>query len=337
MATIVDIAERTAVSVATVSRVFNRPNDVADETRERVYRAAQELNYRPSADARNLRSGRKQGRRQTCVVGYVTARGSILNGEPFAHEALEAAESALCERGLGIRIIPAMPQGDVPREVRDREVDGVISRFTSPLVREMAKHVPMVTLDYFDPLVPAFAVVPDYAAGVRLAVSRLLAAGHRHIALLANDPATSPVNSFWQIFPATGQAVFDEQHEPLPPTLFAGAAADPRHGYEIGLRLFADRGRLPSAVVGPDGAMLGLYRAAGEKGVRIPDEVSVVGINGLRNGEYLNPPLTTIDVQIEALAREAVNVLAESIKTGTSRQGMEMMPVFLRERASARW
>jgi DNA-binding LacI/PurR family transcriptional regulator len=101
--------------------------------------------------------------------------------------------------------------------------------------------------------------------------------------------------------------------------------------------LFASRSSTPDAIIGSDGAMLGLYRAAGERGIRIPDDVSVIGIDGLRHGEYLLPPLTTIDVQVAALARTAIRILTESVKAGISRQGLEVMPVVLRERASTRW
>jgi DNA-binding LacI/PurR family transcriptional regulator len=122
----------------------------------------------------------------------------------------------------------------------------------------------------------------------------------------------------------------------VPAGFCRGAADNPQKGYEIGCQMFADQRTLPDAIIGPDGAMLGLYRAAAEYGIKIPAQLSVVGINGLRHGEYLYPPLTTLDVQPALLSATAVGILVDCLTNGTKRQGMEIMPVILRERASAR-
>jgi LacI family transcriptional regulator len=243
---------------------------------------------------------------------------------------------ALCERGLGIRIIPASPDGSVPIEIANKEVDGLISRFASPMVRLIATDLPTVMLDYNDPGVEGFAVIPDYATGFRDVMRRLFAVGHRSIALLANDPQGVGVHDFWVTFPAACIQAYRECGVPVPAGLYRGAADNPQKGYEIGRRIFQNRADVPDAIIGPDGAMLGLYRAAAECGVRIPGDVSVIGVNGLKHGEYLYPPLTTIDVQPAALSAAAVGILVDCIGTGTRRRGMELMPVVLRERASAR-
>lgn len=336
-ASILDVAKRASVSVATVSRVFNRPSAVSAITRDAVLEAVKALNYRPSTTARNLRSSRRtSGRTLTQAVGFLIHRSTLMHGDPFAFELLEAVEMALCERGLGIRIIPASPDGHIPPEIANREVDGVISRCASPMVRLFAADIPTVMLDYHDPDVEGFAVIPDYAAGFRSVMKRLLAAGHRSVGLLANDPQAAGVHDFWVTFPAACIQAYGETGLTVPPNLCRGPADNPRNGYEIGCLIFSDRKTMPDAIIGPDGAMLGLYRAAAEHGVRIPDDVSVVGVNGLRHGEYLYPPLTTIDVQPAALSAAAVGVLVDGIASGTRRRGMELMPVMLRERASAR-
>jgi DNA-binding LacI/PurR family transcriptional regulator len=336
-ANIVDVAKRASVSVATVSRVFNRPDDVSDSTLEAVRMAAKALNYRPSTTARNLRKSRtSSGDGLTQVVGLLIHRNTLLHGDPFAFEILEAVEAALCERGMGIRIIPASPEGHVPVEIASREVDGVISRFASPLVRRISEHIPTVMLDHQDPLVEGYAVVPGYAVGLKTVMSRLFSAGHRKIALLANDLQVSGAHDFWITFPTACLQAYEEHGIPVPPGFCLGATDNPQKGYEIGCRIFADRKAVPDAIIGPDGAMLGLYRAAAERGIRIPDDVSIVGINGLKHGEYLYPPLTTLDVQPALLSATAVRILVDCIGSGTRRQGVEIIPVVLRERASAR-
>ena len=336
-ASIVDVATKASVSVATVSRAFNRPGDVSAATLESVLNAAKSLNYRPNTTARNLRSSRQAIRKNlTQVVGFLVHRQTLLRGDPFAFEVLESVEAALCERGLGIRIIPASPEGAVPMEIANNEVDGVISRFACPMVSRIAVHIPTVMLDYYDPAVEGFAVIPDYASGFRDVMDRLFAAGHRQIALLANDPQSAGLHDFWVTFPTTCLQAYQAQGLPVPPHFCRGAADNPQKGYEIGCRIFGDRKAWPDAIIGPDGAMLGLYRAAAEQGVRIPGDVSIVGVNGLKHGEYLHPPLTTIDVQSAALSAAAVGILVDGIGSGVKRRGVEIMSVVLKERASAR-
>ncbi len=325
------------MSAATVSRALNRPDLVKTATRERILEAAQALNYKANTSARNLRGGVRRLSRKalTHTIGYLADRKSLMHGDPFAYEMLEAVEAALCERGLGIQVIPASPGGSVPREIAEGDVDGVISRFSCPLVRQIAEKVPTVTLDAFDPGVNGYAIMPDYESGLRLVMKRLLAAGLTRVALLASDPNAIPVDNFWSLFPRTCEQAFLEQGLPVPPRLCCGAAYDPRSGYEAGLRLFAEPGDRPQAVIGPDGAMLGLYRAAAECGIIIPRDVSVIGVNGLKHGEFLHPGLTTLDVQPGRMGAAAVDLLAEGIASGSHRRGLEIIPVVLRERNSA--
>ncbi len=334
-----DVAREAGVSAATVSRALNRPALVKTATRERILAAAQALNYQANNSARNLRGGNRTnfGKTLTHTIGYLAHRKSVMHGDPFAYELLEAVEAALCERGLGIQVIAASPEGSIPREIAELSVDGVISRMSCPLVRHIAGIIPTVTLDAFDPDVNGYAIMPDYAGGLRLVMERLLAAGLKDVALLASDPRTLLSDNFWSLFPKTCTQVYTDRGWPVPPRLCRGAAYDPQSGYEVGLRLFSDPASRPQAVIGPDGAMLGLYRAAGECGVRIPADVSVIGINGLKHGEYLHPGLTTLDVQSGRLGAAAVEVLADGIAGGQRRRGLEILPVILRERASARF
>ena len=337
MAGIDDVAGMAAVSIATVSRVFNRPDSVKPSTRERVLNAAQALNYQPNASARNLRgiqSIHKKG--LTHTVGFLADRKTVMHGDPFAYELLEAVESALCERGLGIRIIPVSPDGNIPREIAEHGVDGVISRLSAPMVRRIAEQVHTVSLDEFDLGIGGYAVVPDYTAGLRTVMDRLFAARLTDVALLSNDPAKVPSENFWELFPKTCAEAYERRGLPIPAGLHRGAAYDHKSGYETGCRIFADKKAWPDAIIGPDGAMLGLYRAAAEHGARIPDDVSVIGVNGLRFGEFLHPALTTIDVRPARMGAIAVEILADCIASGTRRRGVEIVPVVLRERASAR-
>lgn len=336
MANIHDIAQRAGVSVATVSRAFNQPHSLMPATLKRVRQVAQALNYTPNTDARNLRrAGRKTGK-LTHTIGFLAVAKTIVEGDPFAHEIFESVVAAVTERGYGLRVIAASPDGDIPRAIEQSEVDGVICRFSSPMVREIARAMPTVSLDYHDPEAEAYAVMPDYEGGLRNVMERLFATGHRHIALMANDPDKLGQRGFWNLFPNTCRQAYLTHHLPVPPDLFLGAATDPKQGYELGRSLLRTAKHRPDAIIGPDAAMQGFYRAAAEQNVSIPAALSVVGINGLRLGEFLPPPLTTLDVHIRQMGGIAIGLLLDNIQAETRRRGVEITPVELRIRGSAR-
>ena len=227
----------------------------------------------------------------------------------------------------------------MPREIGAGEVDGVVCRFTAPLVRAIAEKIPTVSLDYLDPQFGGHTVMPDYTAGLRQAMTRLLAAGHRRIAVLANEPGKSNARAFWQILPQVCRDVYAAHGLAVPANFYLGSAAEAPQGYRIGIEaLRLPPPQRPDAIIGPDAAMPGIYRAAAECGVMIPDELSVVGINGLRLGEYLLPALTTIDVQARVLGSEAVRLLLDDIERDVPSQSDKAcrIAVILRERGSAR-
>ena len=335
MANIHDIAKCAEVSVSTVSRAFNQPQSLSPATLKRVRQVAQALNYMPNTDARNLRRAGRNTGKLTHTVGFLAVAKTIIAGDPFAHELFESVVAAVTERGYGLRVIAASPDGDIPRAIEQGEVDGVICRFSSPMVREIAQRMPTVSLDYHDPDAEGYAVIPDYEGGLRSVMERLFAAGHRRIALMANNPDNLHQRGFWNIFPNTCRQAYHAHGIPLPANLFLGAASDARQGYALGLSLLQDADHRPDAVIGPDAAMQGFYRAAAEQHVSIPDALSVVGVNGLRLGEFLPPPLTTLDVQIRRMGGVAVGVLLDNIQSDTRRRGVEITPVELCIRGSA--
>jgi LacI family transcriptional regulator len=258
----------------------------------------------------------------------------MLGGDAFSRELMCAVEAALCERGLGIRVIPAVPEGDLPFEIQDGRVDGVIGRFFGPVYGQIAKRVPAVNIDAHDEAADAYSLVPDYALGVYEATARLLRTGHKRIALLTEAPVSGD-RGFWSVLAHGCLCALAEAGVSEPP-IYCGRASLPAQGYAVGQRVFQGADPRPHAILGPDSALLGVYRAAAECGVRIPDDVSLIGVNNLPYGEFLHPPLTTIDVKVADMAREGTNILSECIKTGRKRKGLELTPVELVVRASAR-
>jgi LacI family transcriptional regulator len=337
MATIYDVAEEAGVSTATVSRVMNGANNVRSGIRERVIAVATARGYSPSVAARNLRrGGGKKSEALTYEIGLIDFRPSPFGRDPFSAELVNAVEGALRECSYRMRPIFASVEGSLPADIAAGEVDGVISRASAPILRQIAMKVPVVCVDFHDPSIEAYAFAPDYVAAIKEASARLLAAGHRRIGLLVDDPEVpEPIPFAVNLVKGCTEA-YREAGLPVPRDLWRGGASDHKAGYEVGCRIFRDPASRPDALIGSDGAMLGLYRAAAERGVRIPGDVSVIGVNGLPFTEYLYPPLTTLDMDIPAIARKATALLTDCIASGERRRGHEITPVVLRERGSAR-
>ncbi len=337
MTTIRDIAKRAAVSPATVSRVLNGSGEVKPETKARVLATVQAANYHPQTAARNLRGAGRLKKSLAYCIGFFNFRPSFYARDLFSFEMIMAVEAALRERGFGMRFVCASPTGDVPHAVRDGEVDGVITLGKSGMLKQMAALAPTVALDTPNPFMDSlFSIVPDYRSGIHAATARLLDAGCRWPVLLI-DPPDAPDGISFQAQVAAGyRAAFEERGRRVPSAPFAGSTALFADGYRVGRALFADAANRPDGVIGSDGGMLGLYRAAAECGLRIPHDLGVIGIDGLGQDDYLSPPLTCVDVGIAELARLAVDAAIEGVLKGERRLGMAVTPVRLVERASVR-
>ena len=162
----------------------------------------------------------------------------------------------------------------------------------------------------------------------------LLRAGHERLVLLSGDPGIAdPVAFPRQVWDGCADAV-----EGLSTgTVECARARTPEEAYETGMELLTGGSSLErTAVIGSDEALLGLYKAAYEVGLSIPRDLSVVGIDGIARGAYYAPALTTVDVRVGELGRRAADILAESILSGKQRRGLEITPVELIERESAR-
>jgi LacI family transcriptional regulator len=335
MVTIREVARQAEVSPATVSRVFGRGVDVHPETRQRVLAVAQALNYQPLAAARNMR---RVGRGETSlchVVGVIHFRDSAATErDSFSSEVMAAVETALEQRGYGMRLLHWSPEGGVPWDVGEGGMDGILARGTGPVLYQAAQSVPIVTLDCHDPGLPAYAISPDYESAGYQGVQALLARGRRRLALAIGEPEGADAQWFAQGVYRGACRAAAEAGIALTTASCCPVMGTPRAGYQHGLPLLRDPATRPDAILASDGGLLGLYRAAAELGLRIPADLALIGINGLPSAEFLAPPATTIDVGIAALAARAVAVLTATIEGGTRRTGLEWWPVTLIPRAS---
>ncbi|APG05578.1 LacI family transcriptional regulator [Luteibacter rhizovicinus DSM 16549] len=301
MRTVKEIAAVAKVSVATVSRALQRPEMVSEDTRERIYEVVKRLGYTPNALARNLRTARTR-----LIVALLP---DIAN--PFFSEVIRGIEQVAYENGYSVLL--GETQSNLVREqayadmVAARQADGMITMFHRVPAIPMAGRLPLVNACEYVKDSAISSVYVDNVAASAAAVDYLVALGHRDIAFIAG-PSSSPI------------CVDREQgyHKALKrakiaidPALTAVGDFSIEAG-ERAVEMFRAQGRTFSAVFCANDEMaIGAMRALISSGLRIPEDVSVVGFDDIRFSRYTTPPLTTVSQPKNALGREAMTMLIE--------------------------
>jgi DNA-binding LacI/PurR family transcriptional regulator len=299
-----DVAARAGVSHQTVSRVVNGHANVAPRTRARVERAIAELGYRPNIAARALVTG------STRTIGLATMHLDQYGPA----QTLIGLEKAAREAGysLSVAILDHVTAGDM-RDAVDRLVaqgiDAVVALNTYDAAEEalgrLGPPVPLVTVEAGQDSGRA-SVRVDQEAGARLATRHLLDLGHRTVHHIAGPPGSQEARARM----AGWRAELDDVGAPVPGC--GSGDWTPASGYAAGERLVAlIRGGEPvSAVfVANDQMGLGLLAALHRAGLRVPDDVSVVGFDDLPEAPYFTPPLTTVRQDFAELGRRGVQLL----------------------------
>jgi LacI family repressor for deo operon, udp, cdd, tsx, nupC, and nupG len=313
--TIRDVAAKAGVSTATVSRALTSPEQVSPDARARVAAAIRATGYTPNATARNLRS-----RSTKMVLSLVPGMSNT-----FFNPILNAIEDTLWASGYGMIIgetghNPAK-EAHYARLVRSGQVDGVIL-FTGRLPRDEAGvlspgHIPMALVCVEIPGEDSISVF-DVAnrATARAAVDYLIACGHRRIAHIFGPPdnveARERRRGYLDSLRAAGISVDD--------SLIWGDGFRYETGVASGHRyLDLGRDRRPTAVfAGADGAAVGFIKTVAQAGVRIPEDVSIVGFDDIDFAEVIDPPLTTMRQPREALGRAAARDLVQRMAGGAA-------------------
>ena len=304
--TIDDVAARSGVSTATVSRVLSGSVPARPETRERVLAAARDLGYRPSGIARAL------VRRETRTLGLVVT--DITN--PFYPQVVRAVEAAAHEHGYGI--VLANGGDDPARELEhldrlvERRVDGIViasSRMTKRHAERLrAAAVPVVLVNDTVAGSGLPAVTTAHRHGARMAAEHLVALGHRSIGHIS-APAEHPAAGLRRqgVRDALRAAGIDEPLIAIGDGGVTGGAS-------------AAEALLAAGVTGivayNDLTAIGALRALRRAGIGVPDDVSVVGFDDIYLAAWTDPPLTTIRQPIDELGRSAVDHLVDLLGGG---------------------
>ena len=300
MARLKDIAERTGLSVNTVSLALRESSRIAGPTRERVRAVAHALDYLPNHAAKALVS------RQTMAVGLLLTDVT----SPLLTQVARSVEREL--KALGYVMLLAASNGDADEELRAldtlraRQVDGMLvypddHRRLDPVVRLRAGGMPVVLLAG-DGAGAVDAVRIDERGGALRATRHLIAGGHRRIGLIDGPRSNGNALKSEGFVQAMEEA--DLPHG-------GDLAVDPRghsvaHGHDAFARLMAARQPPTAVLAANDRLALGGLRWCQGAGVAVPRDLAVMGFDNIEYGEYASTPLSTVDYPAEALAQAAV-------------------------------
>ncbi|MBT2656114.1 LacI family DNA-binding transcriptional regulator [Bacillus sp. ISL-18] len=307
MATIKDIADLAQVSMATVSRVLNYDEtlNVAPETRKRIFEAAEELNY--------VVTPKKKKPKKKELIGLYYSYSLEEELIDTYYLSIRVALEKKLER-LGMELYN-ISKDDTKKTIS--KIDGIICLGTFKkeeieLIKSFEKLAVFVDANpdenYFD------SVVIDFNSATKNALDYLMDLGHQNIGFIGGVETDMYGNRFKDL----RQDVFESYLKKkgiLKEEFVKIGGYNPKDGYLI-LKEMLSRDTKPTAVfVANDSIAIGCYKAAYELGVKIPDDLSIVGFNDVSSAQYMVPPLTTVKLYTEIMGETAVDLLLERIAT----------------------
>lgn len=312
MATIQDVSEMAQVSKATVSRVINEKGGVSRETIERVHSAMQALNFQPNTFAQSLATNRSNAIGVVFCQLYSSYFGRVLEG---IEEVVE---------GAGMHVIASSGHESQDREraavnfLMNRRCDGMILHVeTIPdeeILKLAAGKVPLIILNrYIDELSDRLVYL-DNEAGGQLATQFLIEKGHTRIACISGSQASYDGRARF----AGYRLALEQAGLPFDQSLVLAGDFSVQGGYKTTQRLLSRNLDFTALFIGNDDMAVGAKSAIYEAGLRVPEDISLIGFDNHPFAEFLNPKLTTIDQPGLEMGRSAASLLLKSLNGGSS-------------------
>jgi LacI family transcriptional regulator len=336
--TLRDVADRLGLSANTVSRALSGKDQVSEDTRDRIRAEAERLGYVPNSHARSLVSG------TTMVVGLVITNPS----NPFFAALISAVERQC--RAVGYNVLLLVTEDSEDNEERAVQqllrfgVDGVLGVATEqragvwdrlpeagiPVV-QLSRDIAGGGLDY---------VGTDVERAIRTSVARVARRGVRRVWLFEEDLTISTIAARIAGFRrALDDLGIDQDHSPVlkvPTRRTSGVSLPwrPDDAYGLAANLITPDNHPDLVVTGSDYFALGVYRAVREQGLRIPEDVRVLGYGDHPFAAYLQPALTTIRLPADEVGTAAVDLLMRRIAEPDRPRMSTLLPAELIERDS---
>ncbi|MBX6385065.1 MAG: LacI family DNA-binding transcriptional regulator [Microbispora sp.] len=303
-----DVARLAGVSHQTVSRVLNDHPNVRAETRTRVLKAIDQLGYRRNLVARALVT------KHSRTLGVVSFDTTLYGPASTVYGIEQAARDAgYFVSIVSLRTIDRAGVNDAIGYLAEQGVDGIVvvapQRSAARALDDLPAGMPAVAVEGWHKGEVSVVSV-DQVEGAKLATSHLLDLGHETVWHVSGPAdwleAEGRIEGWRAVLTAAGRPV---------PDVLTGDWS-PRSGYRAGKELAAMAGDVTAVFVANDQMALGLLRAFTEEGVKVPEQISIVGFDDIPESEFFSPPLTTIRQDFGAVGRRSIEVLLRQIDSG---------------------
>lgn len=306
-----DISLRCGVSIATVSKALNDHSDIGTETKVHIKQVAKEMGYFPNSAAKAL----KTNRTYSIGVLFVDDAQSGLTHDYFAY-VLDSLKRTAEAKGYDITFINGCKtrpnKMSYLEHCRYRGFDGVVVAcidFSAPEVLKLVQSsIPTVTIDHlFDNVC---AVVSDNVKGMRDLVYYIYQKGHRKIAYIHGEDSSVTRNRLASFYKTLAELKIEVPDEYVGEAAYRDAAA----AYAETERLLDLKDR-PTCILYPDDfSCFGGINAINDRGLRIPEDISVAGYDGIKAAKYIDPQITTIEQDTKKLGQKAAEKLISLIE-----------------------
>lgn len=305
-----DVAKKASVSPATVSRVLRQPDLVNKKTREKVLRVIDELNYKPHMIASQFRT--QETKTILVIVPDIT--------RPFFSEVLRGIEHTAVKNGY--QVILGDTENNIEREkeyvelMYKKQADGVLlltARMDSKSLKQLADSFPMVlACEYVDELdIPTVSI--DNISGARKLTDHLINAGHKKIAYISG-----PMNVILSRDRLRGfQQAMAQYDLPVDPSYIQEGDYEIESGYNQMVKLLALEDPPTAVFVFNDEMALGTIKAVQDHGLKVPEDIAVVGFDNLKMATIFSPQMTTIDQPKYEIGQRATDMLLTLMKGGS--------------------
>ena len=312
MATMLDVSRKAGVSKSTVSRVLNGKGRISEATRQAVFKAIEELDYRPDIIAQSLSN------QATNTIGLIIPRG--YNMSKYLTELIDAVQEMANQAGKFL-MITQLDGNDIScginsiRNLVDRRCDGILYYKSSHIEDEDTQNqldkliddlpIPLVVLNYHLPNKPNHCVWYDHVATGRLAVDYLIAQGHRQIAYISGSLNLQTARIRLQAY----QNALKEAGIDFDPLLLVEGDGNYGGGYNACNQLIQRKLNFTAICCYNDVTAVGVLKALREHGMSVPEDVSLVGFDNEPAMDYTYPPISSVALDVQNFVHNACQLL----------------------------
>lgn len=336
--TLKKIAEQAGVSISTVSRVINHSNTKAagKDVQDKIWQIVRDSGYVPNVAARNLKLGHipVEDRSTTKSIGCIFARTSDTANDPFFSHISRSIEREALKRGIIMKYVFSghnINDANTFRLITENSVDGVaiLGRFDKNLLDFIQRHYKYVVYTGLNSLESHYdqIICDGYKAAIH-AVQYLYKLGHTSIGYVGEKSKELRYQGYCDILTQLGL--------PLKRENIINTPLSSEGGYHALCDFFKKGGKLNVTALfcANDATAIGVMKALKEHGLRIPKDISVIGIDDIDIAQYVSPMLTTIHIPTEELGQMAAKLLIDRIENGNHLPVKVELPFYISVRES---